>query len=158
MILKNKILLLFVSITFLCIESSFSQEKFKYNTDINFQIDKVEKWSKIYTGNGYYYAKKGFKCFMVYLTFQNNSNKKQLIDFNNFYLIDINNKIKYNVDLALAAGSITWIYRKNKKKLGAKQMKEVKIAITCPEDLNPSFLMMENNRFFPIDPELVAKD
>jgi len=113
MILKNKMLSLFILITIFCIESSLSQEKFKYNTDISFHIDKVQKWSKIYTGSGYYYTKKGFKYFMVYLTFENNSNKKQLIDFNNFCLIDINNKIKYNVNLALAAGTITWIYRKN---------------------------------------------
>ncbi|MGS2765125.1 hypothetical protein [Sinomicrobium sp. M5D2P9] len=158
MILKSKILSVFILITFLSIKSSFSQEKFKYNVDLNFHIDKVEKWSKIYTGSGHYYTKKGFKYFMVYLTFENTSDKKQLIDFNNFYLIDINNKIKYNVDLALAAGTITWIYRKNKKKLKAKQTKKVKLAITCPEDLNPNFLMLENDEIFPIDPKLISKD
>src|ERR1700679_3221768 len=70
-------------------------QNYKYDDDIGFTIDKVEEGTNISTGNGSYYAKKGFKFVFLHTTLTNNANELKKLDFANFYLLDPKTHTRY---------------------------------------------------------------
>jgi hypothetical protein len=106
---------------------------YNYNSNINFTIEKVEEGKSISTGNGYYYTNAGFKYVFVYISFKNNSDEKQKLDFGNFYLLEPKSHTKYKVEFAMFEGAIN-MFGRVASQIQKNDTKNRKLVFTFPEN------------------------
>jgi hypothetical protein len=108
-------------------------QEYKFDNDVTFTIDKVQEGNNISTGNGSYYAKRGFKFVFLYATIKNNSNEKKKLDFGNIYLLEPKSKTRYKVEFAMMETAINMFGRVDAE-IQKNDTKRRKLVFTYPKD------------------------
>ncbi|MGZ3750499.1 MAG: DUF4352 domain-containing protein [Mucilaginibacter sp.] len=108
-------------------------KNYNYDDDIAFTIDKVQEGSNISTGNGSYYAKRGFKFIFLFATFKNASNEEKKLDFSTFYLLEPKSHTRYKVDFAMMESVIN-IFGSLNSKIQKNDTKSRRLVFSFPKD------------------------
>ena len=122
---------------------------YDYNNSIEFTIDKIEEAKALATGGGAYYPSSGSKFVMVYLTITNNLNQKQDLNFDNYALLEMENKIKHKVEWVMVPGFVN-IWGKKDSYILRNGTKKRKIIFIFPENDKAKFMMV-NGKLIEIE-------
>ncbi|NQX82402.1 MAG: DUF4352 domain-containing protein [Flavobacteriaceae bacterium] len=120
------------------------EKDYGYNKSIEFTIDKIEDTKAIATGGGAYHPSSGSKFVIVYLTIKNNLNQKQDLNFDDFTLLEMENKIKHKVEWVMVPGIVN-IWSKKNSYISKNGTKKRKIIFIFPENNKAKFMMVNGN-------------
>ncbi len=144
--MKKKILSLIILLFMTSCYTTYKviTERYNFNEKINFTIDKVVEDKQVYDGNGYWKPKSGYKFITLFITLNNETNEKQPLNFNDFYLINLNNKEKYKVEMVMLTGPIN-IKGKIESTIEKNDTKKRRVIFTFPENEKAKFVLANNN-------------
>lgn len=118
-------------------------QTYNYSKSIEFKIDKIEEGTRIATGNGHYYTKRGEKFVFIFLTLKNNLEQKQKLDFDNFLLLNPKTRTKHKVEWAMVPGVIN-IWGKVDSQIGKGDEKKRKLVFIYPSEEKAGLLMVND--------------
>jgi hypothetical protein len=122
---------------------SVISQKYKYDDEISFTIDKVQEGTNISTGNGYYYASRGHKFVFLFVSLKNGSSQKKKLDFGNFYLLDPKTHGKYKVEFAMLETAIN-MFGSVDSQIQGNDTKKRKLVFTFPKDETPEMFSVND--------------
>lgn len=121
-----------------------SSKSYAYNNAVTFSIDKIQEGQMIKTGTGSYSPGKGNKFVYVYITFQNNLNKKQNLNFNNFSILNKRTKTKHKLQWVMLNSPVN-IWSKKDSYINKEDKKKRMLVFTLPIQDKVEFLMVKDS-------------
>lgn len=142
---KNLLLfLLALSVTSCYTAYEVIPQKHTYSNTINYTIDKIEEGQTVAYGNGSYNASRGNKFVFVYLTFKNELDQKQDLDFDDFLLLNPKTKTKHKAEWAMVVGPIN-IWGNIDSYINSGDTKRRKLVFIFPEEDKAEYLMVKED-------------
>lgn len=120
-----------------------------YTESISFTIDKIEEGKSIATGNGSYNVSRGNKFVFVYITFVNNLDQKQELNFDNFNLLNPRTKTKHKAEWAMVVGPIN-MFGNIDSYISKGDEKKRKLVYIFPED-DKAYMLMVNDKIIELE-------
>jgi len=146
MLNSKKLILLFSFCLFFssCYVTKFVSENEVNITDhLTLKIDQIQEGSQIGAGGGSYMAGKGQKFVMLFVTVKNTSDKKQDLNFEDFYLLDTVSKTKRKAEFVMLTSAVN-LWGSTDSSVKANDKKSRKVVFTFPKGQVPSLLLIND--------------
>ncbi len=118
-------------------------KNYQYSESISFTIDKIEEGKSVATGNGSYHASRGNKFVFVFLTFKNNLDEKQELNFDNFLLLNPKTKTKHKAEWSMVTGPFN-VWGKIDSYIRKGDEKSRKLVFIFPDEDKANLLMVKD--------------
>ncbi|MFD0975548.1 DUF4352 domain-containing protein [Salinimicrobium gaetbulicola] len=143
--MKKLLLLLLIAVSFTSCYTTYEviPQKHNYSNSINYTIDKVEEGKSVAYGNGSYNASRGNKFVFVYLTFKNELEQKQDLDFDEFILLNPKTKTKHKAEWSMVVGPIN-LWGNIDSYIRSGDTKKRKLVFIYPEDDKAEYLLVKD--------------
>ena len=115
-----------------------------FNSEINLSIDRVILNNSIAAGNFSYYARDGYNFAQLKIAFTNKTSEKQELDFEKIFLIDLNSKMKYNLEFCFLLGPVTLGARKKITIAPNETLRRI-LVFVFPENVKPEYILANDN-------------
>lgn len=144
--MKKYLLILLVVISFTSCYTAYEviPQKHNYSNSINYTIDKIEEGKSVAYGNGSYNASRGNKFVFVYLTFKNELDQKQELNFDDFLLLNPKTKTKHKAEWSMVVGPIN-IWGNIDSYIRKGDTKKRKLVFIYPEDDKAEYMMVKDD-------------
>ena len=140
--MKRLVLILFVLVFSSCgTVLKVVEEKKQISEKVEYSIDKIEYRGSMAEGGMRYFPEKGFKFAVLRILINNYSNTKADLNFKDFYLLDVNSKIKYSPESIYTTG-LVWLPAQIKSDIKKDSRKKRNLVYVIPLDMDVKYTMI----------------
>ena len=119
----------------------FSQN-YKYADNITFKIDKIKEFSSLAVGDqSWIYPSRGNKFVVINIAIQNKTDTTQIIDLDNFILLNFKDKTKHKLEQVRTTGMVNFP-AKIDLKIDKSKTKKRRLVYIYPENDVPKSIMV----------------
>jgi len=140
----KKIIFLLILLLILSCNSVYKiiPHEYNYSENVSFSIEKIEESNSIANGNGFWHPTIGNKFVIAHISFTNKLNQKQDLNFDDFYLLNPQTKLKHKVEWVMLKGPVN-IWGNIDSNIDGNDTKKRKVIFVFPEGIKPKLLMVK---------------